>query len=89
MNRIALECWIIVQVCLVNDPRPTSKYCQTYTVDGLGNVVGGRRVLYNNQPVEILMDLVVKSLKGNEPVWFGCEVSKRFAGKQGIEDLGM
>ncbi|CAD7087610.1 unnamed protein product [Hermetia illucens] len=77
------------KVCLVNDPRPTSKYCQTYTVDGLGNVVGGRRVLYNNQPVEILMDLVVKSLKGNEPVWFGCEVSKRFAGKQGIEDLGI
>lgn len=53
----------------------------------LGNVVGGRPVLYNNQPVEILMDLVTTSLKNGEPVWFGCEVSKRFAGKQGIEDL--
>lgn len=33
------------------------------------------------------MDLVTTSLKNGEPVWFGCEVSKRFAGKQGIEDL--
>lgn len=44
-------------------------------------------MLYNNQPVEILMDLVTTSLKNGEPVWFGCEVSKRFAAKQGIEDL--
>jgi aminopeptidase C len=28
-------------------------------------------------------------LKNGDPVWFGCEVSKRFAGKQGIEDLEM
>lgn len=33
------------------------------------------------------MDLVTTSLKNGEPVWFGCEVSKRFAAKQGIEDL--
>lgn len=44
-------------------------------------------MLYNNQPVELLMDLVTTSLKNSESVWFGCEVSKRFAGKQGIEDL--
>lgn len=55
----------------------------------MGNVVGGRPVLYNNQPVEILMDLVTTSLKNGEAVWFGCEVSKRFAGKQGIEDLAI
>lgn len=75
------------QVCIVTDPRTTSSYGQAYTVECLGNVVGGRPVLYNNQPVEILMDLVTTSLKNGEPVWFGCEVSKRFAGKQGIEDL--
>lgn len=75
------------KVCLVTDPRPTNHYGQAYTVDCLGNVVDGRPVLYNNQPVELLMDLVVTSLKKGEPVWFGCEVSKRFAAKQGIEDL--
>jgi len=30
---------------------------------------------------------VVQSITGGEPVWFGCEVAKRFAAKQGIEDL--
>lgn len=77
------------KVCLVTDPRPTNPYGKAYTVDCLGNVIGGRGVLYNNQPVELLLELVTKSLKNGEPVWFGCEVSKRFAGKQGIEDLDM
>lgn len=62
---------------------------QAYTVDCLGNVVDGRPVLYNNQPVEVLLEMVASSIKANEPVWFGCEVSKRFAGKQGIEDLNV
>uniref|UniRef100_A0A1B0DQX6 Uncharacterized protein n=1 Tax=Phlebotomus papatasi TaxID=29031 RepID=A0A1B0DQX6_PHLPP len=75
------------KVCLVTDPRPTNPYGQVYTVDCLGNVVGGRPVLYNNQPVELLIDLVTKSIKNGDPVWFGCEVVKRFAGTQGIEDL--
>ncbi|XP_050069823.1 bleomycin hydrolase isoform X1 [Anopheles maculipalpis] len=75
------------KVCLVTDPRASNLYGRSYTVDCLGNVVGGRQVLYNNQPVELLLDLVTKALKFGEPVWFGCEVNKRFAGKQGIEDL--
>ncbi|XP_065362716.1 bleomycin hydrolase [Calliphora vicina] len=77
------------KVCLVTDPRPSSKYNQAYTVDCLGNVVDGRPVLYNNQPVEILLQMVVASIKAGEPVWFGCEVSKRFAPRQGIEDLNV
>lgn len=65
------------KVCIVTDPRPSNVYGQAYTVEYLGNVVGGRPVLYNNQPVELLMELVTNSLKNGEPVWFGCEVSKR------------
>lgn len=76
-------------MCLVNDPRPSSSYNQAYTVDLLGNVVDGRPVLYNNQPVEILLQMVAASIKDGEPVWFGCEVSKRFAARQGIEDLNV
>lgn len=77
------------KVCLVTDARPTNPYEQIFTVDCLGNVVGGRQILYNNQKVEVLMNLVRDSLKNGEAVWFGCEVSKRFAAKQGIEDLNM
>lgn len=75
------------KVCLMTDPRPSNPFGNMYTVDCLGNVVGGRPVLYNNQPVEVLSAMVVKSIKAGEPIWFGCEVSKRFAAKLGIEDL--
>ncbi|XP_023014390.1 bleomycin hydrolase [Leptinotarsa decemlineata] len=75
------------KVCLVTDPRPTNDYGKVYTVDCLGNMVGGRRCIYNNQPVELLLELTKKSIMEGEAVWFGCEVSKRFAPKQGIQDL--
>lgn len=76
------------KVCLVTDPRPSNEFGKGYTVDCLGNVVGGRAVFYNNQPVDVLIDLVAKSIKAGEPVWFGCDVGARFARHQGgIEDL--
>lgn len=77
------------KVCIVSDPRPSSAYGKGYTIDLLGNMVGGRPVFYNNQPIELLMELVRDSLKAGDPVWFGCDVSKRFAAKLGIEDLEM
>jgi len=75
------------KVCLVSDPRPKNPTGQTYTVDCLGNVVGGRKTIYNNQPIESLIDVTAKSIKNGEPVWFGCEVGKHMASKEGILDL--
>lgn len=75
------------KICLVTDPRPTNPFGKIYTVDCLGNVVGGRPTTYNNQPVELLMKVCAESIKSNEPVWFGCEVSKRFSGKSGMAEI--
>ncbi|GLV38480.1 uncharacterized protein CBL_12969 [Carabus blaptoides fortunei] len=75
------------KVCLVTDPRPTNSYGKAYTVDCLGNVVAGRQIIYNNQPVDLLLELVGKSIQDGEAVWFGCEVNKRFNMKYGVEDL--
>ncbi|KAI4454906.1 bleomycin hydrolase [Holotrichia oblita] len=75
------------KVCLVTDPRPANEYGKAYTVDCLGNVVGGRKCIYNNQRVGTLLDLAAQSIREGDAVWFGCEVGKRFAGKQGIQDL--
>lgn len=77
------------KVCLVTDPRPTNPYEHAYTVDCLGNMVGGRKTIYNNQPVEKLMNFTAESIKAGEAVWFGCEVGKRFAGKLGIQDINV
>ncbi|CAL7950263.1 unnamed protein product [Xylocopa violacea] len=75
------------KICLVSDPRPSNPYGKLYTIDCLGNVLGGRPTLYNNQPPELLMKLCAESIKQNEPVWFGCDVNKRVIAKQGIQDM--
>lgn len=75
------------KVCLVTDPRPFNEYNKAYTVDCLNNVIGGRKIIYNNQPVELLMKFCAESIKDNEAVWFGCQVSKRFSNKLGLDDL--
>ena len=77
------------KVCLVTDPRPENPTGQTYTVDCLGNVVDAKMTLYNNQPVETLIDLAAKSIRAGEPVWFGCDVSKYFSRNKGLLSLDL
>ncbi len=71
-------------VCLVHDPRPTSPVGRTFTVEYLGNVVGGTRVKYLNVPVETMKAITQRTIESGEPVWFGCDV-----GKQMRRDLGL
>jgi aminopeptidase C len=33
------------------------------------------QVIYNNQPIEVLMKAAADSVKAGEPVWFGSEVN--------------
>ncbi|XP_063389115.1 bleomycin hydrolase [Cydia fagiglandana] len=75
------------KVCLVSDPRSSNPFGRLFTLQCLGNVVGGRHTAYNNQPIETLIQVVKDSIAGGEAVWFGCEVSKRFERKNGLEDL--
>ena len=63
-------------VCLVNDPRPTSPIGRTFTVEYLGNVIGGPPVTYLNVGVEIIKDVAATAIQGGEPVWFGCDVGQ-------------
>ena len=63
-------------VCLVNDPRPSSPVGRTFTVEYLGNVVGGPRVTYLNVDVQDIKDIAAATIEGGEPVWFGCDVSQ-------------
>ncbi|HET9015809.1 MAG TPA: C1 family peptidase, partial [Thermomicrobiaceae bacterium] len=68
--------------CLVHDPRnPTGR---TYTVEYLGNVVGGAIVTYLNVEIDLIKEIAQRTIVGGEPVWFGCDV-----GKQMRRDLGV
>lgn len=59
---------------LINDPR--NEYSKLYTVNKLGNVWGGRPVLYVNTVSEELKAAVVRSIKAGQPVFFGCDVGQ-------------
>ncbi|KAI9461302.1 peptidase C1B bleomycin hydrolase [Lactarius psammicola] len=69
---------------LINDPR--NPYSKLYTVDKLGNVWGGRPVLYVNTEIENLKSAIVKTLKAGQPVFFGCDVGQFSESSSGIMD---
>jgi len=71
-------------VCVVHDPR--NPYGKTYTVDYLGNVVGGEPVVYLNVDIQLLKDITQKTLEDGEPVWMGCDVGKQIQNKLGLWD---
>lgn len=54
------------QVCLVNDPRSQNPYGKLYSVEFLGNMVGGSNTLYNNQPIQLLKKVAAESIKEGE-----------------------
>ncbi|PZS06189.1 MAG: aminopeptidase [Pseudonocardiales bacterium] len=73
-------------VCLVDDPRPESPKGRTFTVDYLGNIVGGPRVIYLNVEMAALKSVAKDAIVGGEPVWFGCDVGKMMRRDLGIWD---
>lgn len=73
-------------VCLVNDPRPTSPFGRTFTVEFLGNVVGGGIVKYLNVEIGQMKDFAMRSIVDGEPVWFGCDTGKMMRRDMGIWD---
>lgn len=75
---------ITSKISLINDPR--NAYWKLYTVDKLGNVAGGRGTSYINLPIEELKRYACKTIDGDEPVWFGCDVGKFFHRKLSVMD---
>jgi bleomycin hydrolase len=76
-------------VCLVNDPRPSSPYGRTFTVQYLGNVVGGAIVKYLNVDIALMKRITQQSLEAGEPVWFGCDVGKQMHRTAGMWDKAL
>jgi|TARA_B110000438_G_scaffold104466_1_gene103105 bleomycin hydrolase len=76
-------------VCLINDPRSFAKYNKTYTVEYLGNVSGGNIIRYLNLQTEELKKYTIKSIKSDDPVWFGCDVGKFFTRQYGVMDTNL
>ncbi len=76
-------------VCLVHDPRSTSPTGRTFTVEYLGNVVGGTMVKYLNVEIELMKKMALKTIQAGEPVWFGCDCGKMASRELGVWDAEM
>ena len=73
-------------ICLVNDPRPENPYGKTYTVECLGNVIGGQRVVYLNIEIDEMKRISRQLIEEGTPVWFGCDVGKQMRRDMGLWD---
>ena len=74
-------------VGIINGPTKDKPFYQTYTVKYLGNVAGSdNQVFFLNLPIKDFKDLILKQLKDNELVWFGCDCSKDSDRELGLWD---
>tara|TARA_B100001287_G_scaffold151101_1_gene127147 strand:- start:797 stop:2140 length:1344 start_codon:yes stop_codon:yes gene_type:complete len=76
-------------VCLINCPMDDKEYNKVYTVEHLGNVVEGRKIRYLNVTSKEMKDASIKSIKEDNPVWFGCDVGKYFHSNLGVMDTNL
>jgi bleomycin hydrolase len=71
-------------ICLINAPTKDKPFEKIYSVEYLGNVVGGQIIKYLNVPSEVIRDAAVAMVKAGRGVWFGADV-----GKYGDRELGV
>ena len=76
-------------VCLINCPMSDKQYNKVYTVNFLGNVIEGNPIKYLNVEISDMKKAAINSLKDDEPVWFGCDVSKHFHRDLGVMDIDL
>lgn len=75
------------QVCLINSPQRSKRYNALYTIEYLGNVVGGHPIRYVNVGIDVIKDAAAKQIVAGTPVWFGCDVGKMLDRDLGVLDM--
>lgn len=74
-------------VCLIHCPQTTRDYNTLYTIQYLGNVVGGHIIRYLNVEMDVMKAAAINMIKDQKPVWFGCDVGKHFDRDLGLMDM--
>ena len=74
---------------IINAPTDDKPYNRLYTVEMLGNVVGGREFRHLNLDIDTFKALAVKQLKAGESVWFGSDVGQSSDRQLGIMDTNI
>lgn len=76
-------------VSTINAPTSDKPYHKVFSVEYLGNVVGGRQVRHLNLKVAEMKELIIKQLKAGEVVWFGSNVGKDSDRQLGLLDTNI
>ncbi|WP_318767112.1 C1 family peptidase [Lactiplantibacillus carotarum] len=71
-------------VSIINAPTDDKPYNHTYTIEMLGNVLGGREVKHLNVTMADFKQLAIKQLQAGQSVWFGCDVGKSSDRQKGV-----
>ncbi|WP_204123211.1 aminopeptidase C [Lacticaseibacillus mingshuiensis] len=71
---------------IINGPTADKPYNHLYTVEMLGNVIGGREVRHLNLDIDTFKQLAIKQLEAGESVWFGSDVGQSSDRQIGILD---
>jgi bleomycin hydrolase len=70
---------------LVNNP--CKPYYNKISVENFNNMKGGVEIEYLNIPINLLKDILKKSIDNNEVISFGCDVDKYINTKLGVLDI--
>jgi bleomycin hydrolase len=73
-------------VSVIHAPTEDKPYMKSYTIDYLGNVVGGKEIKHLNLEMNRLVELSINQLKDREIVWFGADVARDGDREKGIWD---
>ncbi len=73
-------------VSVINAPTRDKPFHKTFTVELLGNVVGGKEVKYLNLPMEEMKQVIIRQLEAGKVVWFGSDVGKFGEREKGVWD---
>ena len=75
-------------VSLINAPTKSKPFGKTYTIQYLGNVVGGKEVTHLNVSMDRMKELILAQMKDNRIVWFGSDVGFYGDREEGVWDDG-
>ena len=73
-------------VSLINAPTKDKEFGKTYTIQYLGNVVGGKEVTHLNVTMDRMKELILAQLRDDRIVWFGSDVGFYGDREEGVWD---
>ncbi|MBQ8952643.1 MAG: C1 family peptidase [Clostridia bacterium] len=73
-------------VSIIHAPTADKPYHKTFTIEYLGNVVGGKPVKHLNLTMDEFKAAIIRQLEAGKVVWFGSDVGKFGEREKGVWD---